>query len=85
MRRLVATELSLAPRGSRLFIISDGSFLVSPEAAQIADEKDVAVELVVIGNPAVVAPLTGSEKFKMEIAQGNFTPERLDEICLFGL
>lgn len=85
LRRVVQTEVLNAQKGSRLLVVSDGSFLVSQELADLAETKDVRVELLVIGDPIVIAPLRESTSFSMAIVSEATADELLKEICLFGI
>jgi hypothetical protein len=80
LRRVVANEVETAARGSRLIVISDGSFLVSTELAELAEGKDVLVDLVVVGNPVVIAPLRESTSFTMTLVPERMSDDDLDKL-----
>jgi hypothetical protein len=80
LRKVVAAEIEKTARGSRLIVISDGSFLVTTELAELAEGKDVLVELVVVGNPVVIAPLRESTSFNMTLVPDRMSDEDLDKL-----
>ena len=85
LRRVVQSEVLATSKGNRLLVISDGSFLVSQELADLAESKDVRVELLIIGEPIIIAPLRESPSFAMSLLSNDASEERLKEICLFGI
>lgn len=80
LRKVVASEVDKAARGSRLIVVSDGSFLVTTELAELAEGKDVLVELVVVGNPVVIAPLRESANFRMTLVPDRMSDDDLDKL-----
>ena len=84
LRKVVFRQIDNAPRGSRLVVISDGSFLVSGDLSLLAQERDVTVQLLVLGNPAVVPEFSDSPMFKMTLIRDSLSDQELEEICLSG-
>lgn len=85
LRKVVFQQVDAAPRGSRLLIISDGSFLVSSELDALAQDRDVTVELLVLGNPAVLPEFSASRMFRMKLIRDSLGDQELEEICLSGI
>lgn len=85
LRKVVLAAVREAPRGSRLLVLTDGSFLVSAELAELAESKDVKVDVLIVGNPVVIAEMRQSTHIKLGLLLDTDTQERLKEISSFGL
>jgi hypothetical protein len=85
LRKIVLNAVKEAARGSRIVVLTDGSFLVSAELAELAEVKDVKVDVLIVGNPAVIAEMRESSHIKYGLLLDTDTKDRLEEISSLGL
>lgn len=85
LRKVVLRMVEESGRGGRIVILSDNTFLVSAELAQLAESKDVKVDILIVGNPAVISEIRDSTHFNLRLLSDRETLDALKEICFFGL
>lgn len=82
LRKVVLREVDAAMRGTRLLVLSDGAFLISRDLDALVQEREIDVDILVFGHPAVVPDLNASDRFELRLVPDRLDEDELEEICI---